>query len=138
MLQERADDGNDLLEVLSERIVEQLSSSRAIINNIAADLGTGERTLSRRLAQQGINFDRLIDDIRRDLAMRYLDQSRSSCRSWPSCWISLGIQVSHPLSSDEPARRKARRGACIEDRLQVARRSNVPETLEGKPPDRQK
>ena len=76
MLQERADDGNDLLEVLSERIVEQLSSSRAIINNIAADLGTGERTLSRRLAQQGINFDRLIDDIRRDLAMRYLDQSR--------------------------------------------------------------
>lgn len=76
MLQERAEEDNDLLDVLSERIVEQLSGSRVIIKNIAADLGTSERTLSRHLAEQGISFDRLIDDIRRDLAMRYLDEGK--------------------------------------------------------------
>ena len=43
---------------------------------VAADLGTSERTLSRRLAEQGISFDQLIDDIRKDLAMRYLDEGK--------------------------------------------------------------
>ena len=77
MLQERAEEHNDLLDVLSERIVEQLSGSRVVINNIAADLGTSGRTLTRYLAEQGISFDRLIDDIRRGLAMRYLDEGKA-------------------------------------------------------------
>jgi len=39
-------------------------------------LGTSERTLSRRLADHGVSFDQLIDDIRKDLAMRYLDDGK--------------------------------------------------------------
>ncbi len=74
MLQERAEEGNDFLDVLSERIVDQLSSGRATIKKIAADLGTSERTLNRRLAEQGISFEQLVDDIRKDLAMSYLNE----------------------------------------------------------------
>ena len=76
VLQERAEEGNDFLDVLSERIVDQLSSGRVTIKKVAADLGSSDRTLGRRLAEQGISFDELIDDIRKDLAMRYLDEGQ--------------------------------------------------------------
>ena len=76
VLQERAEEGNDFMDVMSERIVDQLSSGRVTIKKIAADLGTSERTLSRRLAEQGISFEQLIDDIRKDLAMRYLNEGK--------------------------------------------------------------
>jgi AraC-like DNA-binding protein len=74
LLQERAEEGNDFLDVIAERIVDQLSSGRVTIKKVAADLSSSERTLSRRLAEHGISFDQLIDDIRKDLAMRYLDE----------------------------------------------------------------
>ena len=74
LLQERAEEGNDFLDVIAERIVDQLSSGRVTIKKVAADISSSERTLSRRLAEHGISFDQLIDDIRKDLAMRYLDE----------------------------------------------------------------
>jgi AraC-like DNA-binding protein len=43
---------------------------------VAADLDTSERTLSRRLAEHGISFDQLINDFRKDLTMRYLDEGK--------------------------------------------------------------
>ena len=43
---------------------------------IGGDLGTSERTLSRRLAEQGSSFDQLIDDIRENLAIRHLDEGK--------------------------------------------------------------
>ena len=43
---------------------------------VAADLGTSERTLSRRLAEQGTSFEQLIDHIRKDLAMRYPNEGK--------------------------------------------------------------
>ena len=76
VLQERAEEGNDFLDVIAERIVDQLSSGRVTIKKVAADLGSSERTLSRRLAETGTSFDQLIDDIRKDLAMRYLDEGK--------------------------------------------------------------
>ena len=76
VLQERAEQGHDFLDVIAERIVDQLSSGRVTIKKVAADLGSSERTLSRRLAEHGISFDQLIDDIRKDVAMRYLDEGK--------------------------------------------------------------
>ncbi len=61
---------------LSRRFADQLFGGRVTIKKVAADLGSSEPTLSRRLAEQGSNFDQLIDDIRKYLAMRYLDQGK--------------------------------------------------------------
>ncbi len=57
-------------------IVNRLSRGRVKIEEIAADLVSRERTLSRRLAEKGISFDQLIDNIRKDLADRYLNESK--------------------------------------------------------------
>ena len=64
VLRERAEDGNDFLDVIAERVVDQLSSGRLTVKKIASDLGTSKRTISKRLADHGTSFDQLIDDIR--------------------------------------------------------------------------
>jgi AraC-like DNA-binding protein len=45
---------------------------------IAAILGMSERTLQRRLAAEGISFQRLLDDTRHELAQHYLSQRNLS------------------------------------------------------------
>lgn len=40
--------------------------------NVAGHLGLQERTLNRRLAKQGTSFEAIRDEVRRDLAFRYL------------------------------------------------------------------
>ena len=60
--------------MLAERIIDQLSTGQVNSKKIAGDLGISQRTLTRRLAEHNISFDQLIDDIRHDLAMRYIDQ----------------------------------------------------------------
>lgn len=57
------------VQTLAER---QLGTSACTIVGIAAQLGLHKRTLQRRLAQQGLYFDDLIDDIRRQRAEQYL------------------------------------------------------------------
>ena len=47
-------------------------------------------------------------------------KARSNYRNWLSCWAFQRTPVSHPPSSVGPARRQARRGACLEGGLQVA------------------
>jgi AraC-like DNA-binding protein len=44
----------------------------------ATILGMSERTLQRRLAEEGTSFQRLLDDTRRELAQHYLGQSNIS------------------------------------------------------------
>ncbi len=67
-------------------------------------------------------------------------KARSSCRSWRSCWASQRTPVSRPPLRDGPARRQARRGTCLEDRLQIARcwdgpaRSDKSHRIGGKDP----
>jgi AraC-like DNA-binding protein len=42
------------------------------ISKVAANLGLNERTLQRRLRQEGADFSGLLNDIRKDLTLRYL------------------------------------------------------------------
>ena len=51
-----------------------MSCGRVTAKLISTDLGISQRTISRRLAEHGTTFDELIDEIRKDLAMRYLDE----------------------------------------------------------------
>jgi AraC-like DNA-binding protein len=48
----------------------------ATVTTVAARLGLSERTLQRRLAEEGADFSGLLNEIRRDYALRYLANLR--------------------------------------------------------------
>jgi AraC-like DNA-binding protein len=45
---------------------------------VAAQLGLQERTLRRRLAAENSSYDGIVDDVRRKLAIEYLQMTRMS------------------------------------------------------------
>jgi AraC-like DNA-binding protein len=73
---------NDLLEKLSQTadlkehvahlVSSHLPSSSVNAKSVARELGLSERTIARRLAEQGLSFGQIVDDVRRQLAKRYL------------------------------------------------------------------
>lgn len=50
-----------------------LPHGRVRADVIARLLGMSERTLCRKLADEGLNFSEILQQLRRDLALRYLD-----------------------------------------------------------------
>lgn len=66
----------DLPYRVREMITRLLSTSDSRIDAVARELGITTRTLERRLKEHGLIFKRVIDDVRRDLAFRYLDNER--------------------------------------------------------------
>jgi AraC-like DNA-binding protein len=70
-------------------VTPRLPHGKARAGVIAAEFGMSERTLARRLAAEGVNFTRLIERLRLDLARRYLrDEEMSVSRI---AWL-LGYQ----------------------------------------------
>ncbi len=65
----------DLRGRVEEKILEHLSSGRAKVGLVAAELGMSERTLARRLDAMGTSFSNLLEELRRDLALRYIRRS---------------------------------------------------------------
>ena len=59
-----------------ELTARSLSTSDSRIEAVARELGMTARTLERRLKVHGLIYKRMIDDVRRDLAMLYLDDER--------------------------------------------------------------
>ncbi|WP_336491813.1 AraC family transcriptional regulator [Methylobacterium nigriterrae] len=53
-----------------------LPHGRPRIADVAQGLGSSQRTLSRRLAEDGLTFERVLEEMRRDLALRYLRDAR--------------------------------------------------------------
>ncbi|MFO0658260.1 MAG: helix-turn-helix transcriptional regulator [Polyangiaceae bacterium] len=49
-----------------------LSDGGVTLAEVAKRLKMSERSLQRKLASEGVSFDALLDEIRRDLALRYL------------------------------------------------------------------
>ncbi len=49
-----------------------LAEGEVTLAGVASMLKMSERSLQRRLADEGLKFDALLDEIRRDLALRYL------------------------------------------------------------------
>jgi len=74
VLKERAEANDEFMHEVTELIIDQLSSGQVNAKKIAHDLGTSERTLSRRLAEHPTSFDNLLDVVRNELAMSYLDE----------------------------------------------------------------
>lgn len=48
------------------------------LDGVAKTLGLGRRTLSRRLADEGVTFEQVLDDLRHALALHYLAEGRVS------------------------------------------------------------
>ncbi len=57
-----------------------LPMGRASAEQVASGLGVNIRTLQRRLDEAGVNFSAILNDVRRELAQRYLDSTSYSMR----------------------------------------------------------
>lgn len=59
-------------------ITPRLPQGTMTINNVASDLGMSVRTLSRRLADEGLTFSTILEELRSSLATRYLQNNNLS------------------------------------------------------------
>jgi AraC-like DNA-binding protein len=65
-------DARSLAQDVQKSIYLLLPLGEATIERVSASLGLNERTLQRRLAAEGADFTRLLQDIRKGLAVRYV------------------------------------------------------------------
>jgi AraC-like DNA-binding protein len=65
---------------LQTRVENAISSllphGRVVVDDVARGLGMSKRTLTRRLSDEGLNFTEILQQLRRDLAVRYLDDRK--------------------------------------------------------------
>ena len=59
-------------------VLEQLTSGEASEENMARQLHMSRRTLQRKLAESNTTYQKLVDDTRRDLALRYMEDAGKS------------------------------------------------------------
>jgi AraC-like DNA-binding protein len=74
-LSARRPNANPLRIAVENAIPPLLPHGRARIGVVARQLGLSSRTLRRRLADEGLNFSELLDQLRADLATSYLRES---------------------------------------------------------------
>jgi AraC-like DNA-binding protein len=60
--------------VVENAIAPLLPHAEAQAKAVAKRLGLSERTFARRLAKEGLSFGEILDELRRDLAVRYLEE----------------------------------------------------------------
>ena len=59
-------------------LIEELRRGEPTLDRLAARLRMSERTMQRRLSQQGTSLQALLDEVRHDLSLRHLGESRES------------------------------------------------------------
>ena len=47
-----------------------------VVDDVARGLGMSKRTLARKLSDEGLNFTEILQQLRRDLTVRYLDDRK--------------------------------------------------------------
>jgi AraC-like DNA-binding protein len=72
----KSDDMSQLRTRVENAISTMLPHGRALAEDVACSLGMSERTLARRLSDEGLNFTEILQQLRRDLAVRYLNDRR--------------------------------------------------------------
>ncbi len=71
-LAERKGDVSELRTRVENAISSLLPHGRVLLGDVARSLGMSERTLTRKLSDEGLNFAKIFQQLRRDLAVRYL------------------------------------------------------------------
>jgi AraC-like DNA-binding protein len=72
----RRGDLGQLRTKVENAISSLLPHGRAILGDVARRLGMSERTLARKLSDEGLNFTEILQQLRHDLAVRYLDDRK--------------------------------------------------------------
>jgi AraC-like DNA-binding protein len=68
-------DKDNVVARCQAHLLEQLASGAVTEEMVAKELHMSRRTLQRKLADADVTYKQLVDDTRRDLAMRYLDDA---------------------------------------------------------------
>ena len=71
-------DKRDVVARCQARLLDQLSSGEVSEDAMAEQLHMSRRTLQRKLAEADLTYQKLVDDTRRELAMRHLEDPRHS------------------------------------------------------------
>jgi AraC-like DNA-binding protein len=72
VLADRKGDASELRTKVENAISSLLPHGRVPVENVARNLGMSRRTLARKLSDEGLNFTDILQQLRRDLAVRYL------------------------------------------------------------------
>jgi AraC-like DNA-binding protein len=72
----RRSDLSQLRTRVENAISSLLPHGKVILGNVARGLGMSKRTLARKLSEEGLNFRQIHEQLRRDLAVRYLDDRK--------------------------------------------------------------
>ena len=75
-LADRRGDMSQLRTRVENAISSVLPHGRVLVEDVARSLGMSERTLARKLSDEGLNFTEILQQLRRDLAVRYLDDRK--------------------------------------------------------------
>ncbi|MDH3790706.1 MAG: helix-turn-helix transcriptional regulator, partial [Rhodospirillales bacterium] len=62
----------DIRHQVQTSIASRLQSGEPTIDTVARELGMSSRTLARRLSEHGVTYRELLNDLRHQLALRYL------------------------------------------------------------------
>jgi AraC-like DNA-binding protein len=75
-LADRRGEKSQLRTRVENAISSVLPHGRVLVGDVARSLGMSERTLARKLSNEGLNFAEILQQLRRDLAVRYLDDPK--------------------------------------------------------------
>jgi len=71
-------DGARLAEKVRAELISRLPAGEPLRADVASALGIGEKTLQRRLKDEGTSYQQVLDEVRRDLAQQYLREGPMS------------------------------------------------------------
>jgi AraC-like DNA-binding protein len=69
---------NSLKEKIKKEILFGLKGEEPNLSNIAKNLGIGVRSIQMKLKEEGVTFQQLLDEIRKDLALKHLKEDKLS------------------------------------------------------------
>jgi len=75
-LADRRGDMSQLRTRVENAISSFLPHGRVLVEDVARSLGMSKRTLARKLEDEGLNFTEILQQLRHDLAVRYLDDRK--------------------------------------------------------------
>ena len=85
---------------IENAVAQLLPHGRSQVADVCSQIGVSSRTMSRRLAAEGVTFAEVLDDLRHDLAKRYLREP-----DLPICEIAWLLGYRETSSFDHAYRR---------------------------------